>query len=61
MRRSPQIVGHRELIEAVWGDEGGDTAALHTHVYELRKLIDRPFAVALIQSVHGVGYRLAAP
>ena len=61
MQRSPQIVGHRDLIAAVWGDEGGDAAALHTHVYELRKLIDRPFGTALIASVHGVGYRLAPP
>jgi DNA-binding winged helix-turn-helix (wHTH) protein len=52
-------VSHRELIAAVWGDEGGDAAALHTHVYELRKLVDRPFGAALIASVHGVGYRLA--
>jgi DNA-binding response OmpR family regulator len=61
MRRSPQIVSHRDLVAAAWGDEGGDAAALHTHVYELRKLIDRPFGVALIASVHGVGYRLVTP
>ena len=61
MLRAPQIVSHRDLIAAVWGDEGGDAAALHTHVYELRKLIDRPFGSALISSVHGVGYRLAPP
>ena len=61
MRRSPRVVDHRDLVAAVWGDEGGDVAALHTHVYELRKLVDRPFGVALIASVHGIGYRLATP
>jgi DNA-binding response OmpR family regulator len=30
-------------------------------VYELRALVDRPFAHAMIQSVRGVGYRLVAP
>ena len=61
MRRSPHVVTHRDLVAAVWGDEGGDAGALHTHVYELRKLVDRPFGVPLVASVHGVGYRLAPP
>jgi DNA-binding response OmpR family regulator len=60
MRHSPQVLSHRALISAVWGEEGGDVAALHTHVYELRKLIDRPFGTALIRAVRGVGYRLEA-
>ncbi len=60
MRRSPQVIAHAELIRAVWGEEGGDQAALHTHVYELRKLVDKPFGQTLIHSVHGVGYRLEA-
>ena len=38
-----------------------DMAALQTQVYELRALVDRPFASPLIQSVRGVGYRLVAP
>lgn len=58
MRHSPQVLTHEALIAAVWGDEGGDVAALHTHVYELRKAVDRPFGEALIRSVHGIGYRL---
>jgi DNA-binding response OmpR family regulator len=40
--------------------DGGDLGALHTHIYALRSLIDRGFDAALIQSVHGVGYRLVA-
>jgi DNA-binding response OmpR family regulator len=60
LQHSPHVLCHRTLIEAIWGEEGGDVAALHTHVYELRKLIDKPFAQALIHSVHGVGYRLEA-
>lgn len=60
MRRAPQIVSHAELIAAVWGEEGGDSAALHTHVYELRKLIGVTPAQSPIRSVHGLGYRLEA-
>lgn len=60
MLHSPQVLTHQSLIVAVWGDVGGDAtvAALHTHVYELRKLVDRPFGEALILSVRGVGYRM---
>ncbi|MEJ7747482.1 MAG: response regulator transcription factor, partial [Luteimonas sp.] len=61
MRDAPNVIPHRKLIETVWGDEGGDSAALHTHLYELRQLLDRPFAHAMIQSVRGLGYRLVAP
>lgn len=58
MRDSPNVISHAALMRAVWGEDGGDAAALHTHVYELRALLDRPFAQRMIQSVRGVGYRL---
>ncbi len=58
MRAAPGVVSHARLIRAVWGDEGGDRAALHTHMYALRAAIDRGFARALITSVKGLGYRL---
>ncbi|TDR48534.1 winged helix family two component transcriptional regulator [Tahibacter aquaticus] len=60
MQQSPNVVSHAALAAAVWGSDGGDSAALHTHVYELRKLVDKPFAHSLILGVHGIGYRLAA-
>jgi len=58
MQRAPQIVSHAELIRAVWGEEGGDSAALHTHVYELRKLLGASVEQNPIRSVHGLGYRI---
>jgi DNA-binding response OmpR family regulator len=60
MRESPAVVSHERLVRAVWGEDGGDLAALHTHIYGLRELIDRGFDVAMIRSVHGLGYRLSA-
>ncbi|CAD7716586.1 Transcriptional activator protein CopR [Xanthomonas hydrangeae] len=60
MRRSPAIVQQQSLIECVWASQGGDAAALHTHVYALRNLVDKPFQYQLIQTVHGIGYRLIA-
>ncbi|MEO6155258.1 MAG: response regulator transcription factor [Thermomonas sp.] len=55
---APKVTTHKRLLQAAWGDDAGDMAALHTQVYELRALIDRPFAHAMIQSVRGIGYRL---
>ena len=61
LRNAPRIVPHVQLIEAAWSAGGGDVAALQTQVYELRALVDKPFAHALIRSVRGIGYRLALP
>ena len=58
LRRSPGVVSQRALMEQVWPRHDGDARALHTHIYELRALVDKPFDGALIQTVHGIGYRL---
>jgi DNA-binding response OmpR family regulator len=57
MRDSPRIVGHAKLMRAIWGADGGDMTSLHSHVYALRRLIDKPFARPLLHTVHGTGYR----
>ena len=49
------------LLRAAWGPDAGDMGALHTQMYELRALLDKPFDVALIRSVRGVGYRILPP
>ena len=60
MSRAPGVVLKQDLLQALWGTDAGDSAALHTHIYALRALIDKPFASALIHSAHGLGYRLGA-
>ena len=61
LRNHPNVSTHHSLLRAGWGEEGGDIAALQTQIYELRGLIDRPFAQPMIQSVRGVGYRMMVP
>lgn len=61
MRRSPAVVSHQALCREIWGEEDRDLAALHNHLYTLRHLVDRPFGAQMIQSVHGIGYRLLPP
>jgi DNA-binding response OmpR family regulator len=60
MRSAPAIVPHEALLRAArgGGEARGDAASLHTLVYELRAIVDRPHEHAMIRSVHGVGYRL---
>ena len=59
MRRSPHVVRHADLAHALWGENGGDIATLHTHLSVLRAVIDRPFNLQLLHTVHGFGYRIA--
>ena len=62
MRRSPKVVPRRDLENALWGDEPPDHDVLRSHMYALRRAVDRTFeGPALIHTVHGVGYRLAPP
>lgn len=61
MRESPNVIRREAMLSAVWGEEGGTYAALHTHVCALRTLVDRPFDKPMLQTVHGVGYRLITP
>jgi DNA-binding response OmpR family regulator len=59
MRAAPRVVSRRELERAVWGEVMPDSDTLRSHLYTLRKVIDRPFARPLLHTVHGAGYRLA--
>jgi DNA-binding response OmpR family regulator len=59
MRASPRVVSRRELERQVWGEVLPDSDTLRSHLYNLRKVIDRPFDRALLHTVQGAGYRLA--
>ncbi|QGZ65523.1 response regulator transcription factor [Paraburkholderia acidisoli] len=61
MRESPAVVPRARLEEALWLDSPPDSDSLRTHIHQLRHVIDKPFAHALLRTVHGVGYRLLAP
>lgn len=59
MKASPNVVSREELEQYVWGDIMPDSDALRSHLYNLRKAIDRNFDSPLLHTVHGAGYRLA--
>ncbi|MEM1203993.1 MAG: response regulator transcription factor [Acidobacteriota bacterium] len=60
LEAAPGVVARRDLERALWGDEPPDSDALRSHIYLLRRSVDRPFSGPdLLHTVHGVGYRLA--
>lgn len=61
LRDAPRVVPRARLLAAAWVEGEGDVGALHTQMYELRALVDRPFDTQVIQSVRGVGYRIFTP
>ena len=61
MRASPAAVPRDQLEYALWGDEPPDGDMLRSHIYELRRSVDGPFAEKLLHTLPRVGYRLCAP
>jgi DNA-binding response OmpR family regulator len=61
MRASPRLVLRGDIEREVWGDEVPDSDALRSHIYNLRKAVDKPFSAPLIQTVQSTGYRLIDP
>jgi DNA-binding response OmpR family regulator len=59
MRASPKVVSRRDIERQVWGDVLPDSDTLRSHLYNLRKTIDRSFEQPLLHTVQGVGYRIA--
>jgi len=61
MQAHPKVVTRRELEQALWGDTPPGSDALRSHIYALRRAVDRAFKRPLIETVHGVGFRLVEP
>ncbi len=59
MQESPRVVERRAIERLLWGDLPPDSDALRSHMYSLRKAVDRPFARPLIHTLHSAGFRLA--
>lgn len=58
MEASPRVVARHELELRVWGEELPDSDSLRVHIHSLRSAIDKPFDNPLIQTRHGIGYRM---
>lgn len=61
MHASPAAVTRVRLEEALWGDHPPSSDLLRSHIYDLRRAIDRGCKVKLLQTLPRVGYRIAHP
>ncbi|KAA3632246.1 MAG: DNA-binding response regulator, partial [Proteobacteria bacterium] len=59
MRASPRVISRQELEREIWGDVLPDSDTLRSHLYTLRKMIDKPFDRPLLHTVPSIGYRVA--
>jgi two-component system OmpR family response regulator len=61
MRRRGEVVPKSEILAQVWDAHyRGDPNVVEVYVGYLRRKIDAPFARRALETVRGVGYRLAA-
>ncbi len=58
MEAAPNLVSRKDMENHLWGDMPPGSDVLRSHMYTLRKKIDKPFDHAIIETVHGVGFRL---
>ena len=60
MERSPNVVPREELEARLWGDDPPQSDVLRSHIYALRRAVDKPFDRDLLHTVRGYGYQLVA-
>jgi DNA-binding response OmpR family regulator len=61
MRHRGEVVSKVEILESVWDAQyHGDENVVEVYVGYLRKKVDQPFGRKAIETLRGVGYRLAA-
>ncbi|MEM8706354.1 MAG: response regulator transcription factor [Actinomycetota bacterium] len=60
LHRKGEPVTKRELVEHVWADDDLEDNVVQVYVGYLRRKVDEPFDRSAIETVRGVGYRLAA-
>ncbi|HEU4529310.1 MAG TPA: response regulator transcription factor [Actinomycetota bacterium] len=60
LRRKGDVVSKREILDHVWDYTfDGDPNIVEVYVGHLRNKLDRPFGRVTIETIRGVGYRLA--
>lgn len=61
MESAPRPVTYSQLLNTIWPGRDIPLNTVRSHVYRLRKLIDRPYDRPLIHTCHGIGYAISAP
>ena len=59
MAASPEEKMRPTRVKILWGNGLPDSDTLRSHLYNLRKTIDKPFEKPLLHTVQSAGYRIA--
>jgi DNA-binding response OmpR family regulator len=60
LEHAGMVVRRDAIMDEVWGETAEVRSnTLEVHVKRLRRKLDEPFSSHMIQTVHGVGYKLA--
>jgi DNA-binding response OmpR family regulator len=57
----PDVCSRSILIHQLWGDDPPESDALKSHIYALRKILDKSFAKPMIKTLMNLGYQLEFP
>lgn len=60
MRASPNAVSRQDLEFFLWGDNPPSSDPLRSHMYELRRELDKPFEFKMLKTMRGIGFALSA-
>ena len=58
MKNAPSVVTKETLSRELWGDLSPESDVLRSHLYILRKTIDKPFDNQLLHTIPAVGVKL---
>jgi DNA-binding response OmpR family regulator len=54
-KASPGPLTRRELEQVIWDDDPPNSDALKSHLYQLRKAVNKPFETPLLHTLRNVG------
>lgn len=58
MKNSPSIITKEKLSKELWGDLSPESDVLRSHLYILRKTIDKPYDNQLLHTIPAVGIKI---
>jgi DNA-binding response OmpR family regulator len=58
MKNSPSIITKEKLSKELWGELSPESDVLRSHLYILRKTIDKPFDNQLLHTIPAVGIKI---
>ncbi|MEQ8858171.1 MAG: response regulator transcription factor [Pseudomonadales bacterium] len=58
LREAPKVVPRDMIERELWGDDLPDSDTLRSHLYNLRRAVDKPFDFPMIETLAGRGYRI---